>query len=169
MATPAPEQQLYHFLIHLSANSKPPPKNVHFVATELFLDRVKVELGSYFYHQGFEFVVLCIEGADGSKERVKIENEEQVFGIEVHNPRNSGGFKTFKKIHVLPYKDTFKYNYDHLFHKMICPYFLNGPAKFISKDYEFALNGVRFKVGFRLQLYATFVYSYMPVGCGGWW
>ena len=67
--------------------------------------------------------------------------------MDVKDEKSGGGrFHTFDKIHVLPFQDTFKYNFDHLFHKMICPFFLKGAVKFVSKDYEFALNGVRFKI-----------------------
>lgn len=38
------------------------------------------------------------------------------------DPSKQKTFATFKKVHVLPFEDTFAYNYDHMFQKQILPF-----------------------------------------------
>uniref|UniRef100_A0A7S4VNV4 Uncharacterized protein n=2 Tax=Alexandrium monilatum TaxID=311494 RepID=A0A7S4VNV4_9DINO len=52
----------------------------------------------------------------------------------------------FKKIHVLPYKDTFKYNYDFMYHEHIVPYFHTKQVGEFSEGFDFSHEGVRFSV-----------------------
>eukprot|EP00929_Paragymnodinium_shiwhaense_P027113 TRINITY_DN15990_c0_g1_i2.p1 TRINITY_DN15990_c0_g1~~TRINITY_DN15990_c0_g1_i2.p1 ORF type:complete len:234 (+),score=64.51 TRINITY_DN15990_c0_g1_i2:462-1163(+) len=52
----------------------------------------------------------------------------------------------FKKVHVLPYKDTFTYNYDFMYHHHLVPYFETGQTGEFTTGFEFHNNGVRFQV-----------------------
>lgn len=52
----------------------------------------------------------------------------------------------FEKLHVLPYKDTFTYNYDFMYHEHIKPFFLTSQAGEFTVGFDFAYKGVRFNV-----------------------
>ncbi|CAD7922315.1 unnamed protein product [Amoebophrya sp. A120] len=55
-------------------------------------------------------------------------------------------FTVFRKLHILPYEDTFAYNYDHMYHNQILPFFRKVPIPFVGLDHEFSHNGGRFRV-----------------------
>lgn len=52
----------------------------------------------------------------------------------------------FQKVHVLPYKDTFRYNFDFMYHEHIVPYFNKKQAGEFTVGNDFAYDGVRFRV-----------------------
>ncbi|CAE8602150.1 unnamed protein product, partial [Polarella glacialis] len=54
--------------------------------------------------------------------------------------------KVFQKVHVLPYQDTFKYNYDFMYHEHLVPYFQTAQVGEFTEGFDFAQNGVRFSV-----------------------
>eukprot|EP00927_Polykrikos_kofoidii_P062030 TRINITY_DN56858_c0_g1_i1.p1 TRINITY_DN56858_c0_g1~~TRINITY_DN56858_c0_g1_i1.p1 ORF type:complete len:309 (+),score=50.69 TRINITY_DN56858_c0_g1_i1:70-927(+) len=54
--------------------------------------------------------------------------------------------RVFEKIHVLPYKDTFRYNYDCMYHENIVPYFNNHQVGEFTEGFEFSSKDVRFQV-----------------------
>ena len=43
-------------------------------------------------------------------------------------------------------QDTFKYNFDHMYHNHIVPYFQTGQVGEFTKGFEFSFQGVRFQV-----------------------
>ena len=43
-------------------------------------------------------------------------------------------------------QDTFKYNFDHMYHNHIVPYFQTGQVGEFTKGFEFSHQGVRFQV-----------------------
>ena len=52
----------------------------------------------------------------------------------------------FEKVHVLPFKDTFTYNFDHMYHEYIVPYFQEKQVGTFGEGFEFSSKGVRFRV-----------------------
>ena len=54
--------------------------------------------------------------------------------------------KSFAKVHVLPFEDTFQYNFEHLFQKNIKPHFDKKQEGSFEKGFEFAFDGIRFRV-----------------------
>lgn len=54
--------------------------------------------------------------------------------------------RVLQKVHVLPYKDTFRYNYDFMYHEHIVPYFNSQQQGEFGVGFEFSSNGVRFQV-----------------------
>eukprot|EP00397_Hematodinium_sp_SG-2012_P067230 GEMP01103510.1.p1 GENE.GEMP01103510.1~~GEMP01103510.1.p1 ORF type:complete len:222 (+),score=33.15 GEMP01103510.1:56-667(+) len=54
--------------------------------------------------------------------------------------------RTFQKVHCLPFADTFKYNFDHLYNEMLVPYFAQHQTGEFGTGHEFAMKGVRFRV-----------------------
>mmetsp|Transcript_18066 Transcript_18066/g.56595 ORF Transcript_18066/g.56595 Transcript_18066/m.56595 type:complete len:286 (+) Transcript_18066:3-860(+) len=84
---------------------------------------------------GVEIIVGSCDPPRGSFDRSKTEviMAEQVL-------------KVFQKVHVLPYKDTFKYNYDYMYHEHLVPYFHTQQAGEFTEGFDFAHEGVRFSV-----------------------
>lgn len=52
----------------------------------------------------------------------------------------------FEKIHVLPYKDTFKYNFDFMYNEYIKPFFEEGQSGAFTDGFDFTHDGVRFNI-----------------------
>ncbi|CAD7964952.1 unnamed protein product [Amoebophrya sp. A25] len=68
---------------------------------------------------------------------------------KVMSKRSNGNgifFETWAKLHVLPFEDTFAYNYDHMFHKQVVPFLRKSPVSFLGLHHDFAANGGRFRV-----------------------
>lgn len=84
---------------------------------------------------GVEFIVGNCEPATGSFDRART---EVIMADQV--------LKVFQKIHVLPYQDTFKYNYDYMYNEHIVPYFHTCQVGEFTVGYDFAHAGVRFTV-----------------------
>lgn len=84
---------------------------------------------------GAELVVGACEPPAGGRFGAKTEIilADQVLGV-------------FQKIHVLPYKDTFKYNFDHMYHNHLVPYFQTQQVVEFTKGFEFSYDSVRFQV-----------------------
>ncbi|CAE7033418.1 B''BETA [Symbiodinium sp. KB8] len=84
---------------------------------------------------GAELVVGACEPPAGGRFGAKTEIilADQVLGV-------------FQKIHVLPYKDTFKYNFDHMYHNHLVPYFQTQQVGEFTKGFEFSYDSVRFQV-----------------------
>lgn len=52
----------------------------------------------------------------------------------------------FEKVHVLPYQDTFKYNFDYMYNEHLVPFFHTAQVGEFTTGYDFAHKGVRFSV-----------------------
>jgi len=84
---------------------------------------------------GAEVIVGSCEPVSGGRLDART---EVTVGTEV--------LSVFDKVHVLPYKDTFKFNYDHMYHNHIAPYFHTCQVGEFSSGFDFAHEGVRFSV-----------------------
>lgn len=85
---------------------------------------------------GTEFIVgTCMPPPGG---RYDEGSTEVMFGDKA--------LKVFQKVHVLPYQDTFKYNYDHMYREHMVPYFHTRQAGEFTEGYDFSHQGVRFQV-----------------------
>eukprot|EP00419_Tripos_fusus_P037309 CAMPEP_0172765080 /NCGR_PEP_ID=MMETSP1074-20121228/178564_1 /TAXON_ID=2916 /ORGANISM="Ceratium fusus, Strain PA161109" /LENGTH=284 /DNA_ID=CAMNT_0013599963 /DNA_START=24 /DNA_END=875 /DNA_ORIENTATION=+ len=54
--------------------------------------------------------------------------------------------KVFQKVHVLPYHDTFKYNFDHMYLHHMVPYFQSCQSGEFTEGFDFTHENVRFSV-----------------------
>ena len=52
-------------------------------------------------------------------------------------PPDDRRFPVYKRVHVLPYKDSFKLNFDHLFHNYLIPYFHAPPVQYVEENQQF--------------------------------
>lgn len=84
---------------------------------------------------GVELIVGACQPAKG---RYNLQNTAVTVG--------DTPLKVFEKIRVLPYKDTFAYNYDHMYHDHLVPYFQHEQIGEMSEGFDFSHNGVRFQV-----------------------
>ncbi|CAJ1423695.1 unnamed protein product [Effrenium voratum] len=84
---------------------------------------------------GAELIVGACEPAKGGRFSAKT---EVIVADQV--------LQVLTKIHVLPYKDTFKYNFDHMYHNHIVPYFQSSQVGEFTKGFDFSHDGVRFQV-----------------------
>lgn len=83
-------------------------------------------------------VELIVGACDPVKGRYNIDKTEVIVGV--------APLKVFEKVHVLPYLDTFAYNYDHMYNEHLVPYFQNCQQGEFSDGCDFSHNGVRFNV-----------------------
>lgn len=54
--------------------------------------------------------------------------------------------KVFEKVHVLPFRDTYKYNFDHMYNEHMVPFFNGHQNGEFTEGFEFAYKGARFRV-----------------------
>lgn len=85
---------------------------------------------------GVEFIVGSCEPASGG--RYGEDTTEVIVGDRV--------LKVFEKLHVLPYQDTFKYNYDYMFNEHVVPFFKTAQEGEFTDGFEFSHEGCRFRV-----------------------
>mmetsp|Transcript_35529 Transcript_35529/g.99813 ORF Transcript_35529/g.99813 Transcript_35529/m.99813 type:complete len:294 (-) Transcript_35529:14-895(-) len=84
---------------------------------------------------GVELIVSSCEPAKGryEKDRTEVIVADKVLAV-------------FQKVHALPYQDTFRYNYDFMYHEHMVPFFHRRQVGEFTEGYEFAHSGVRFQV-----------------------
>lgn len=120
-----------------------------------------------------QITVHCLEGARNGEEaifRLLADQEELSTGMRIDGPGaeliignckpSSGSFsqtktevtladhvlRVFQKVHVLPYQDTFKYNFDHMYLHHMVPYFQSCQSGEFTEGFDFTHEGIRFSV-----------------------
>lgn len=118
-----------------------------------------LRIGRRLHGPDVEFIIGGCDPATGGK--YDAEATEVILADTVLN--------VFEKVHVLPYQDTFKYNYDYMYNEHLKPYFDKSQVGEFSEGFDFAQDGVRFGVisvlpdkGYGVVGQATIVYYEGP-------
>lgn len=101
----------------------------------LLADQEELSAGMRIDGPGAELIIGYCEPSSGSfsQARTEVTLADHVL-------------KVFQKVHVLPYQDTFKYNFDHMYLHHMVPYFQTSQSGEFTEGFDFTHEGVRFNV-----------------------
>lgn len=101
----------------------------------LLADQEELSAGMRIDGPGAELIIGACEPSSGSFSQAK---------TEVTLADNV--LRVLQKVHVLPYQDTFKYNFDHMYLHHMVPYFQSCQSGEFTEGFDFTHEGVRFSV-----------------------